>query len=113
MAETKKTTAKKSQSAAPRIDIPSRLIDFQKRILNGQKAAFDSTFNAVTAVQDSQDKAFHGLLDRASFVPEEAKEIAETWAENRRSARESYKETVHRSFTLVEEWMDGLAGSSA
>ena len=114
MPNTKKTATPKSEEKTARtIEIPSQVIDFQKRVLDGQRAFFDTAFNAVTAAQDSQESAWNGLLDRASFVPEQAQEISQVWAENRREASESYKAVVHRSFSLVEEWIDGLAASRA
>ena len=114
MPATKKTaTPKNEETATRRIEIPSQVIDFQKRVLDGQRAFFDTAYNAVTAAQDSQENVWNGLLERTSFVPDQAQEISSAWADNRREARESYKEVVHRSFSLVEEWIDGLAGSRA
>ncbi len=114
MPDTKKTTSRKNDSKATQgIEVPSQVIDFQKRVLDGQRAFFDTAYSAVIAMQDSQESVWNGLLDRASYVPERAQEISTAWADNRREARESYKEVVHRNFSLVEEWIDGLAGSRA
>ena len=118
MADTKKKTASKSTASkstenARRIEIPSQIIDLQKRVVNGQRALFDTTYGAVSALQDNQAKAWNTVLERAPFVPEQAREIAQAWSDNRRAARESYKAVVDQSFALYEEWVDGLGGSRA
>ena len=113
MAETKKKAASKTTKTARRIEVPSSIIDLQKRVVNGQRALFDTTFSAVSAMQDNQAKAWNAVLERAPFVPEQAREIAQAWSANRSAARESYKAVVDQSFTLYEEWVDGLGGSRA
>ena len=120
MPDTKKTGSRKSTASRKKeteatqpIQIPSQVIDFQKRVLDGQRAFFDTAYSAVTAMQDSQESVWSSLLERASFVPERAQEISVAWADNRREARETYKEVVYRNFSLVEEWIDGLASSRA
>ena len=102
-----------SETAAPRIQIPTQVLDLQKRILKGQQTFFETSYNAVTAVQENRENMWASALDRASFVPAQLREIADVWAQNRRQARESYKETVDRSFALAEEWIDGLVESRA
>ena len=109
---TKKTTAKKTQTERT-INVPTGVIDFQKRVLNGQRSAFETSFKFFSNLQENQEKVFHGALDRAKFLPTEATEIAEAWTETRRGVRESYRETVDQSFSLVERWIDGLAQPSA
>ena len=115
MPETKKTTTtkQKTEDAAPRFQVPTQVLDIQKRVLKGQQTFFDTAYNAMTAVQENQEKLWGSALERASFVPAPALKIAEVWGENQRRARESYKETVDRSFALAEEWIDGLAAGRA
>jgi hypothetical protein len=110
MAQTKKTTEEQS---ARTIKIPARAIELQKRVLSGQKTLFDTTYNAVTAVQESQEKALDNLLGNVSFLPEEARDLATAWSTTRRQASESYKEAIHKSFDLYEHWIDGLAENRA
>ena len=112
MAQTKKTTNKKTEQSERTIKIPARAIELQKRVLSGQKTLFDTTYNAVSAVQESQEKAWGNLLG-SSFVPEQARGIAEAWTATQRLARESYKDAVDKSFVLYEEWIDGWAAGSA
>ena len=112
-AETKKANAKKTAETSPRIQIPTQVLDFQRRALHGQQTLFDTTYNALTAVQDNQDRVWGSALEQASFVPAQVRELAEAWSAIRRQARESYKETVDKSFSLVEEWIDGLSSSKA
>ena len=88
MPDTKKTGSRKSTAsrkneteATQPIQIPSQVIDFQKRVLDGQRALFDTAYSAVAAMQDSQESVWNGLLERASFVPERAQEISVAWAD--------------------------------
>lgn len=113
MPQAKKSTTTKKQEEARYIQVPTQLLDFQKRVLKGQHTVFETAYNALTAVRENQEKVWGNALERASFVPAQAREIAEVWGENRRRARESYKETMDRSFALAEEWIDGLAESRA
>ena len=112
-AKPKAESARQSAESARKIQIPTQLLDFQKRLLKGQQTFFDTAYNAVTAVQENQEKAWGGALENASFIPTPALKIAEVWSDNRRRARESYKETVDRSFALAEQWIDGLSESRA
>ena len=113
MVQTKKTTSQKTEQSERTIKIPARAIELQKRVLSGQKTFFDTTYNAVSALQESQEKAWDSLLGTTSFLPEQARGIAETWTATRRDARESYKDAVHKSFALYEEWVDGWADGRA
>ncbi len=112
-AKTSTTKENKTSETSRRIQIPTQMLDFQKRLLQGQQTLFDTAYNALTAVQDNQEKVWGSALEQASFVPTQVRELAEAWSANRREARESYKETVDKSFSLVEEWIDGLASSRA
>lgn len=107
----KKTTAKKT--AAKKINVPSGVIEFQKKVLNGQRSVFQSSYKFFNSFQENQEKVLHGALGRASFLPAEATAIAEAWTETRKGVRESYRNTVDQSFALAEQWIDGLSQPNA
>lgn len=112
MAETKKTT-KSPEAAERRFRIPGGVLRLQKRVLEGQRTMFDTSYNAWSALREGQENALHGWLDTASFVPQELKEVAQAWTDTSRQSREGYKETVEKSFELIEQWVDGLTETEA
>ncbi len=109
----KKTTASKTETAAPAFKVPAGVVEFQKKVLNGQRSIFQNSYKFFDSFQENQEKVLHGALGRASFLPAEATAIAEAWTETRKGVRESYKNTVDQSFNLAEQWIDGLAQSNA
>lgn len=106
-AETKKTT-KIPEATERRFRVPAGVVRLQKRMLEGQRSLFDTGYNAWSAFREGQENAFHGFLDSTSIVPDELKEIAQAWTDVSRQSREEYKETVDKSFALMEKWYDGL-----
>jgi len=45
-------------------------------------------------------------MERASFLPEEGREVVHQWVDTFRRGREDYKATVDKSFDLVEKYFD-------
>ena len=120
MAETKrtrKTTAKKAatskssetSSRERRFKIPQRAIELQSNMLERQKAAFGRSFEFVSGLQERQEDVVNDLLGRTDLIPGEITELAKLWTETNRAMRESYRDSVDRSFDLAEQWVQGLA----
>lgn len=82
------------------------LMGFQKQIIEFQKAAFDSTFDAVVAIQDQQEQFFSDLLERSNNVPEEGKELVSEWIETFRRSREDFKTAADKSYELIEHFLE-------
>jgi len=93
-------------SARPSLFNASSFLGFQRQLVEFQKAAIDSTFDAVSAFQDQQEQYLNDMMERASFLPEEGREVVHQWVDTFRRGREDYKATVDKSFELVEKYFD-------
>jgi hypothetical protein len=107
---TSKATAKKSETTfgLPK-SLPTGLVKLQKNLLERQHSAFDTAYQAVSSLQDGRDNAVQSFLQASPFVPVELRQVAEAWIEAGRARRDTFKETVDRSFELVGEYYDRLA----
>ena len=92
--------------ARPSLFNVSSFMGFQRQLVEFQKAAIDSTFDAVSAFQDQQEQYLNDMMERASFLPEEGREVVHQWVDTFRRGREDYKATVDKSFDLVEKYFD-------
>jgi hypothetical protein len=82
------------------------LMSFQKQMIEFQKAAFDSTFDAVVAIQDQQEQFFADMMERSNTVPEEGKELVNEWIETFRRSREDFKAAADKSYDLIEHYFE-------
>jgi hypothetical protein len=97
----------------PDAKVPKQLVEFQRQLVELQKQAFDSTFNALSAMQDQQRALMSRLIEGAPAVPGEMKELIDQWAHALESGREQFRDTVDRSFETVETYLERLAGDDA
>jgi hypothetical protein len=104
---TRKTTTK-TEEPARRLRVPAGVLKLQKRSIERQRSAFDTTFQAVQSFQEGGESAIHNLLESSSFVPKEWRLIAEAWIENARQGRESFREAVDTTYGLAEQFVDRL-----
>ena len=93
--------------------VPKQLVELQRQLVELQKQAFDSTFNALSAMQDQQRALMSRLIDGAPAVPGEMKELMDEWAKAIENGREQFRDTVDRSFETVESYLERLAGEDA
>jgi len=92
--------------------IPKQIVELQRNLLEFQKQAFDSTFNALSALQDQQRELMTRLLDGAPAVPGEMRQLLDEWGRALETGREQFKDTVDRSFETVETYLDRIAGDT-
>jgi hypothetical protein len=90
--------------------IPKQMVDFQRQLVEFQKQAFDSTFNALSALQDQQRELMSRLLEGAPALPNEMKQLLEEWGRAIDNGRDQFRDTVDRSFETVESYLERLAG---
>jgi hypothetical protein len=86
------------------------MVEFQRQFVEMQKQAFDSTFNALSALQDQQRELMSRLLESSPAVPGEMKQLVDEWARALENGREQFRDTVDRSFETVESYLERLAG---
>ena len=91
--------------------IPSVVIDFQKRVLELQRSAFTNAFEMAARLQDQRRDVLERWIDRIN-LPAEGKALLDTWSEAQERGRETFRSTVDKSFDLVEDYYDRLAEPS-
>lgn len=75
-----------------------------KQIIDFNKAAFDSTFDAITALQDHSEKMVKLFLEKASFFPPEGKKVITEWMDAYKKGKKDFRESVDDSFKIVEDY---------
>jgi hypothetical protein len=110
----KKTASKPASKTALKSEIKSRfrlpegVVNLQKRSIERQRSAFDTTFQAVQSFQEGRESAIHNLLESSSFVPKEWRLMADAWIETARQSREGFREAVDTSYSLAEKFVARL-----
>ncbi len=76
-----------------------------KQVVDFQRAAFESTFNAITTFQDQAEKTVNTFLETGIWpVPEEGKKVLNEWIQTYKKGREEFKRSVDDSFKKVESF---------
>jgi hypothetical protein len=89
--------------------IPSTVIDFQRRVLEFQRSAFTNAFEMMVRLQDQRRDVLERWIDRFPNLPAESKALYETWNEAAARGRETFRATVDKSFDLVDGYYERLA----
>ena len=89
--------------------IPSTVIDIQRRLLEFQRSAFTNAFEMVVRFQDQRRDAVERWIDRFPNLPAESKALIEAWNEAALRGRETFRATVDKSFDLVDDYYERLA----
>jgi hypothetical protein len=97
----------------PDSKVPKQFVEFQRQLVELQKQAFDSTFNALSAMQDQQRALMSRLIEGAPAVPGEMKQLMDEWGKALENGREQFRDSVDRSFETVESYLERLAGEDA
>lgn len=72
-----------------------------KQVTDLSKAAFDSSFDAMTAMQDQTEKLVLSFLEKAPWFPEEGKKGINEWVKTYKKGREDFKSAADESFKNV------------
>lgn len=75
------------------------MIDFQKTI-------FDNSYNAITVIQDHNEKMMYGFLKQLPWVADENKKPLEDSISFIKKARAEYKKNVDQGFLKLQEFVD-------
>ncbi len=104
---TTSTAASTTKSASrawrgPMIDANRRALDFQKR-------AFDTTFDMMAQMQERREEAIVEWVEKSERIPAEAKSLVQEWTRLFQDGRSSYRAAVDSSFGLANSYLDSLA----
>ena len=89
--------------------MPQRIVDLQKRSLETQHKAFSRTFEAVENVRERNEDRVNEWMKDSRFVPAHLAELSKEWTAASRTMRSTYRNSVDKSFSLAESWVDTLA----
>jgi len=83
-----------------------------KQMIDFQKATFDNSFNAMTALQEQSEKMVSAFLDQATWLPAEGKKAIRNWIDAYNDGREKFKNAVEQNFAKVDAYFSGSEGKS-
>ncbi|HEX2463567.1 MAG TPA: hypothetical protein VHR17_03015 [Thermoanaerobaculia bacterium] len=89
--------------------VPTTVIDFQRRVLEFQRTAFTNAFEMAVRLQDRRRDVVERLVDRVPNLPAESKELLDTWNQAAERNREMFRATVDKSFDLIDGYYARLA----
>ena len=92
--------------------VPPTVFEFQRRILEFQRSAFNNAFETAVRFQQQRRDVVERLIDRVPSLPAESKELFETWTEAADRNRETFRATVEKSFDLIDGFYARLAEPS-
>lgn len=76
-----------------------------KQIIDFDKAAFDRTFDAITAFQLHSEKMMNAFLEKANLLPAEGKRMMREWMDAYEKGKNDFKESVDNSFNTIEQFL--------
>lgn len=77
--------------------------DIAKQMIQFNKATFDNTFSAMTALQEQTEKMVNNLLEQNALMPVEGKKAVSDWLKSFKRGREDFKALVDGNYKKVEE----------
>ncbi len=89
--------------------IPKQLLDYQKQVLEFQKAAFENGYNAIVALQERQLELADRMIGQVPNLPDEARALMQTWRDTAEEGQRQFKDTVDSSFATATNYLDRLA----
>ena len=89
--------------------VPTAVIDFQRRFLEFQRSAFTNAFEVAVRLQDRRRDVVERWIDRAPNLPAESKELFQAWNEAADRGRETFRATIDKSFDLIDGYYERLA----
>ncbi|NPU86484.1 MAG: hypothetical protein HPY65_18560 [Syntrophaceae bacterium] len=75
-----------------------------KQIIGFYKTTFDSSFNAMTILQEQSEKMMQTALDQSPWIPEEGRKIVGEWMKAYRQGRDDFRSAVDESYGKVESF---------
>jgi len=73
-----------------------------KQIIGFYKTTFDSSFNAMTILQEQTEKMIKTALDQSPWLPEEGRKVVDEWMRTYRQGRDDFRSAVDESYEKVE-----------
>ncbi len=74
-----------------------------KQMLDFNKTAFDSSFSAMSVLQDQTEKLILSFLDKTDWIPKEGKKAIDEW-KNYKKAREDFKAYADETYKKIADY---------
>jgi hypothetical protein len=75
-----------------------------KQIIGFYKTTFDSSFNAMTILQEQTEKMIQTVLAQSPWLPAEGRKIVDEWMKAYRQGRDDFRSAVDESYGKVESF---------
>lgn len=75
-----------------------------KQTFDFYRATFESTFNAMSMLQEQSRKIYDMYLNQMEGIPEEGKKAVREWMEAYKEGGKKFKSTIDESFQKMEEF---------
>ncbi len=75
-----------------------------KQMVKFNKAAFDNTFGALSLLQDQMERTMKIMVEQATWLPKEGKQVFEEWVKACKKGGEDFKKAVNDGFTRLESF---------
>lgn len=79
-------------------------VKMAKRMVEFNKATFESSFNAMVMMQDQTEVMFRNFLEQAPWFPEQGKKAIQDIGAAYKKGREEFKRAVDEGFKNVESY---------
>ncbi len=77
-----------------------------KQMIQFNKTAFDSSFNAMSMVYEQNETMFDTFLAQATGLPEEGKKTIKDWMSSYRTGCNDFKKQVDDNYAKVDEYFN-------
>lgn len=85
--------------------------DVYRQLVKFNKQTFENTFNALVALQDQSEALFNGMLEKATWLPEDGRKAIGDWVKAYKKNREDFRNSVNDGFRKLEEFVAGPLAS--
>ncbi|MBW2369442.1 MAG: hypothetical protein JRH15_16350 [Deltaproteobacteria bacterium] len=72
-----------------------------KQMIEVNKSAFDTTFDAINKLQDQLESMTNNLVDQASWLPKDGKQTIDEWVKTYKDGRDGFKKSVDDNYEKV------------
>lgn len=77
-----------------------------KQMLDFQKKAFDSSFEAMSLLQEQSERMVNVFLEQAAWLPEDGKKAVNTWIGAYKEGRDNFREATDKNFEKIEDYFN-------
>lgn len=77
-----------------------------QQMLDYNQSSFNTTYEALSILQDQAEKMASTLIDHPNLLPEEGKNIIREWVKTVKLKRDEYKEQVNNNFEKLKIYFD-------